>query len=63
MRLDEFHVSKSLLEQAGITVLDLDTSAHVTIAGGNVGYDLLVLDEDAIRARRLLQCYDGPCGE
>ena len=50
-----FAAMKALLESEGMTVLDLAIGGHLAIAGADQGYYLVVLEEDSIRARRMLR--------
>lgn len=50
-----FGVLKALLESEGIPVLDLAQGGHVAIAGVDQGFYVQVLEEDQVRAERLLR--------
>ena len=48
-------VMRSFLESEGIYSLDIASGGHVSIAGGDQGYYIEVLDEDVPRALQLLK--------
>jgi hypothetical protein len=48
-------VMRSLLESEGISVLDIASGGHVSIAGADQGYYIDVIESEADRAIELLK--------
>jgi hypothetical protein len=49
----------SLLQQAGLHPLELDTSSHFSLAGADIDYSIRVPTIELARAREILSEYDG----
>jgi hypothetical protein len=49
----------SLLRQAGLHPLELDTSSHFSLAGADIDYSIRVPTIELARAREILSEYDG----
>lgn len=48
----------SLLQQAGLHPLELDTSSHYSLAGVDIDYSVRVPTEELAQAKEVLRAYD-----
>ena len=48
----------SLLQQAGLHPLDLDTAGHFSLAGADIDYSVRVPTDELAEAREILSEYD-----